>query len=215
MQDSTMPPNSKRLALIIPFLVCACGGPESSRPEVLPSSAREIVSFASVNTTAQGGEVSEIIYSEIPDDADITAKVISQGVVMAVGHVGKGKGSKWGGIGLNIPIGVTNSKIDARGYRSITVKLASPTTGYLRLRLYGPEWDIISAGCYPIAVQAVTAKVTEYTIPFISFASENWCGAKSRSVMKTLSQLSAIEVVDNAIANKETRIVVGSMRLNP
>lgn len=177
--------------------------------------AREIVGFVSPAATRQGGEVKDTVYSERQDDAVMKQKTFADGNVTIVGVVGQGKGSKWAGVGISPTLAAAGTTVDASAYRSISFKLASPTTARLRLRIVGPEEAIVNAGCYPIFEQNVTAALTEYTIPLASFASENWCGPKARSVGVTLAQLNAVEVIDITMAGKETRFTVGTVRLNP
>lgn len=203
------------------LVVGACTQTVTTKPAetaVVPAvakEAREIVSFVSPLATSQGGEVKDTVYAERQDDAVMKQKAFADGNVTIVGVVGQGKGSKWAGVGISPTLAAAGKTLDASAYKSISFKLASPTTAKLRLRIVGPEEAIVNAGCYPIFEQSVTAQLTEYTIPLTSFASENWCGPKSRSVTVTLAQLNAVEVIDTTMAGKETRFTVGPIRLNP
>jgi hypothetical protein len=212
------------LIALLAFTACAhASKPPAAEPaaaapaQAAPATAEKLVAveFASAAATHSGGEVSDTRYSEKPDDAAITDRTFADGLVTFVGQVGMGKGSQWAGIGLGVTLQAGGKPIDARNYRSVTFKLASPTTSALRLRITGSEEAVRNAGCYPVYVQGVTKDATEYTIPLAKFAAESYCGAQARSVEKTLGALQGFEVVDVAMKGAPTRFSVGTITLNP
>jgi len=204
-------------------LLAACASNDAPKPtaaEAKPAagaaSAPFSVEFADAKTTKAGAEVVDIVYSEKKDDAMLSKKDVANGVLTVEGQVGNGKGSQWAGVGVSMNADKgENAKMDATGYKSVTFRLASPTTGALRLRLLGDDQAVRNAGCYPIFVQPVTDKLTEYTIRLDAFQPEGWCGAQARKVGQTLPVFGGFEVVDTAMLKKPTRFSVGAITLNP
>jgi len=173
------------------------------------------VEFASAEATKMGGLVGDTKYSEKPDDAAINKKEFADGVVTYSGQVGFGKGSQWAGIGMSVNIQPEGKPMNAKAYKSVTFKLASATTGALRLRIIGSEEKIRTAGCYPIYMQPVTKDLTEYTINVGKFAPESWCAAQSRTADGTITELVGFEIVDIALKKAPTAFSIGSITLNP
>ncbi len=171
------------------------------------------VEFASASATKAGAPVEDTNSSEQPGDASITKKDFADGVVTYTGQVGMGKGSSYAGIGLWAPI-ANGKTIDATKYKSVTFQLAS-TAGTLRLRLAGGDQAARGTGCYPVVMQDVTEKLTDYTIPLSKFKSEAWCGPKAITVEQTLPILYGYEIADISVAKKPVTISVGSITLNP
>ena len=202
--------SSSRLTALI--LACACLGDGSAIPADAP---KPIIDFASAAAPAQGGAVGNVVYSQNPNDAALTRKDFADGVLTVVGQVGMGKASQWAGMGVTTNIGGEGVSLDASGYKSISFKLSATAPTKLRVRIVGDEKEINLAGCYPIVMQAVTSELTEYTVPLSAFASEGWCGGKSRSVAKTISALSGFEVDDTNMNGKETSFSLAAVRLNP
>jgi len=173
------------------------------------------VEFASAEATKLGGVAADTKYSEKADDAVITKKEFADGVVTYTGQVGFGKGSQWAGIGMSVNIQPEGKPMNAKAYKSVTFKLASATTGALRLRIIGSEEKIRTAGCYPIYMQPVTKDLTEYTINVGKFAPESWCAAQSRTADGTITELVGFEIVDIALKKAPTAFSIGSITLNP
>jgi pyruvate/2-oxoglutarate dehydrogenase complex dihydrolipoamide acyltransferase (E2) component len=218
------------LVVLLAFTACATPGekPAAAPPKAEPAAAAAApaaappaaeryvaIEFASAELTRLGGTVGDTRYSEKPDDAAITKKQVADGVLTYEGQVGFGKGSQWAGIGFSANIQPDAKPMVARQYKTVTFKLASPTTGALRLRIIGPEDKIRNAGCYPIYMQAVTKDLTEYTIPLSRFAAESYCGAQARSTDQTLGELVGFEVVDVAMKKAPTSFSSGSITLSP
>jgi hypothetical protein len=190
---------------------------EAAKPAAPAASGEKLaaVDFASTEATKLGGAVTDTKYSEKPDDATITKKSFADGVVTYEGQVGFGKGSQWAGIGMSVNIAPEAKPMNAKQYKSVTFKLASPTTGALRLRIIGNEEKIRTKGCYPIFMQPVTKDMTEFTIPVGKFAPESWCGADARTADGTIVELVGFEIVDIALRKQPTTFSVGSITLNP
>ncbi len=169
------------------------------------------VEFASATATKAGSELTETKYSERPDDVAITDKKFENGVVTWSGQVGFGKGSTWAGIGLWAFIKADRSPVDLGAAKTVTFRLASPTTRTLRVRIAGADEKIREMGCYPVYSQAVTPELKEYTIPLSQFVSEGWCGGNARTIQKTLPQVVAFEVVDLSIQKSPTSFSVGTI----
>lgn len=216
------------LAVLLAFTACATT--EQKPVETAPARAEpaqadaakpagltklDIVEFASPAGTQAGGEVSDTKYSEKPDDVAITKKSFANGVVTYEGQVGFGKGSQWAGIGLFVNILPDAKPTDAKAYGSVTFRLASPTTGTLRLRIVGPDVKIKNAGCYPIYMQPVTKELTEYTVPIAKFVPESWCAAQARTADATIGALTGFEIADIALRKEPTTFSIGTITLNP
>ncbi|WP_341677070.1 hypothetical protein [Niveibacterium sp. SC-1] len=208
-------------AALLGLAACATGEAPKPAAEAKPAApagnAKPLLTgFASATATEAGADVVDIVYSEKKDDAALTSKDFAGGVLTVNGQVGTGKGSQWAGVGVSMNVAKGEMpKIDASGYTSVTFRLASPTTGSLRLRIMGDEQAVRNAGCYPIFVQPVTDKLTEYTIKLEAFQPEGWCGAQARRVAQTLPVFGGFEIVDVAMLKKPTRFSVGSITLNP
>jgi hypothetical protein len=201
-----------RPATLAVVLIAAAGsGPARAEPAEKVAA----VEFVGAEATRQGGAVAETRYSEKADDAALTRKEFADGVVTYGGQVGLGKGSQWAGIGFSVNLQPDARPADARAVKTITFKLASPTTASLRLRIIGAEEKIRLAGCYPVYVQAVTKDLTEYTIPVSKFVAEGWCAAQARSTAVTMGELVGFEIVDVAMKKAPTSFSVGTITLNP
>jgi hypothetical protein len=174
-----------------------------------------VVEFTGVAATKSGGTINDTKYSEKANDAEITNKEFADGVVTYTGQVGLGNGSSWAGIGLTVNVLPDGKTMDASQFKTVTFRVASGTTPSLRLRLVGSDEGTRSSGCYPIVTQAVTASVKEYTIPLAQFEAPGYCGAKAVPVAKTLPQLLGFEIADERIGKAPTRVLVGTITLNP
>ncbi len=189
----------------------------ASAPAAAPAAGGSLVAvqFTGVKSTRSGADVGETTYSERSGDAAITDRQFADGVVTYSGQVGFGKNSRWAGIGLIVSILPGGKAIDASRFKTVTFRLASPTTRSLRLRLRGPDQGLIDAGCYPITLQRVSKDLKEYTIKLSDFDAEAFCGARGRSASKTLPELTGFEVADANMQGKPTSFSVGSITLGP
>ncbi len=207
---TTQPPSSEPAAPV------AATAPAT--PALAPSAAAlkpVTVEFASATATKAGEKLTETRYSEKPDDVAITAKTFADGVITILGNVGTGKGSSYGGIGLNFSIYAGGKPIDARGYRAVTFRLASTTTHKLRVRISGANREKRDGGCYPVYMQAVGPELKSYTIPFEKFEAESWCGSKAEPVTATLGDLAGYEVADITVSKDPTSFSIGPITLEP
>jgi hypothetical protein len=173
------------------------------------------VEFASADATKAGAVLTETKYSERADDAAITAKIYAQGVITILGNVGLGKGSSYGGIGLNFSISADGKSMDARGYKAVTFQLASPEPRKLRLRISGADRAKRDGGCYPVYTQSVGPEMKSYTIALSKFEAESWCGSKAEPVLATLGNLWGFEVADITVSKEPTAFSIGPITLEP
>lgn len=173
------------------------------------------VEFASADATRAGAVLTETKYSERADDAAITAKIYAEGVITILGNVGLGKGSSYGGIGLNFSIAGDGKSMDARGYKAVTFQLASPEPRRLRLRISGADRAKRDGGCYPVYTQSVGPEMKGYTIPLSKFEAESWCGSKAEPVLATLGNLWGFEVADISVSKEPTVFSIGAITLEP
>ena len=185
--------------------------PNLTRDQAIERAALVTVEFASATETKAGAKLVDTRYSERADDSAITEKRFENGVVTYVGQVGFGKGSSWAGIGFWAPIKADSSAVDLGAAKTVTFRLASPTTRALRVRIAGAEKEIRDAGCYPVYTQSVTAEMKEYVIPVSKFAAEGWCAGKARTVKQTVPQMTGFEIVDLAIQKEPTSFSVGTI----
>lgn len=169
------------------------------------------VEFASSAATKAGAALEDTNYSEQPGDASITRKEFADGVVTYSGQVGLGKGSGWAGIGFWVPV-ADGKTIDGTKFKTVTLKLAS-TAPALRLRLAGGDEAARKGGCYPVFMQNVTDKLTEYTIPLDQFQAEGWCGPKAITVGNTMPTFYGFEIADIAVQKKPVTLSVGTITL--
>jgi hypothetical protein len=200
------------LAVLLSLAACAGAAPAPAGQPAEPSYTA--VEFVAVDATQRGGRVFDTQYSEKPNDAQVLLKEYRNGVVAYTCMVGFSNGSAWAGVGLNVNMEASSAPMDARRYRSITLRLASQATRSLRIRLIGSNDRVRMGGCYPVYVQTVTDRLAEYTIPLAKFASEGWCGAQSQTVPSTLDGLVGFEIADTTIHNEPSKFSVGRILLN-
>lgn len=184
---------------------------------VSPAAATPIVSFTSATTTAQGGSVDAFSYSEKPGDATLGNVTFANGAVRATGKLGAEKGSSWGGIGLIAGVAAGEKTVNIAGKTNLRIKLASATASTLRVRIMSTDKATRDNGCYPVAVQKVTAELREYSIPLATFAPEGYCAAMGRSIATVTGAVASIEVSDPSVPSK-ARVVdftVGSVEVLP
>lgn len=215
------------LAVLLVFTACATAetkpaetaapaAPAAAEPakpaaEAAPAGALATVEFASATATKTGAELMETKYSERPDDAAITEKKFENGAVTWAGQVGFGKGSSWAGIGFFTFFKADKSPVDLSAAKSVTFRLASPTTRALRVRVAGADEKVRNMGCYPVHIQQVSAELKEYTIPLSRFAAESWCAGNARTIQQTVPQAVGFEIVDLAIQKSPTSFTVGAI----
>ncbi|HYD42201.1 MAG TPA: hypothetical protein VEB43_15350 [Anaeromyxobacter sp.] len=189
---------------------------EPALPQAPPVVLRPVsVEFVNAEVTKAGAAINETRYSERPDDVAITAKIYAQGVITVLGNVGLGKGSSYGGIGLNFSVAGDGKSVDARGYKAVTFKLSSPVKRNLRLRIWGADRAKREGGCYPVYTQAVGPEMKAYTIPLAAFEAESWCGKKAEPVLATLGSLWGFEVADVTLSRDPTNFSIGTVTLEP
>jgi len=220
----------RRTAIVAALLLSSCATTQAppaeaaapaevpaAEPSAPPPAALNPISveFANAEVTRAGAKLTETKYSERADDVAINAKIFSEGVVTILGNVGLGKGSSYGGIGLNFSIATDGKPLDARGYRAVTFRLASPTPRKLRLRISGADRAKRDTGCYPVYTQAVGPEMKSYTIPLARFEAESWCGSKAEPVLATLANLWGFEVADISISRDPTAFSIGTITLEP
>jgi len=173
------------------------------------------VEFVNAEVTKAGAAINETRYSEKADDVAITAKIYAEGVITILGNVGLGKGSSYGGIGLNFSVTTDGKSLDARGYKAVTFRLSSPVKRNLRLRITGADRAKRDGGCYPVYTQAVGPERKAYTIPLEKFEAESWCGKKGEPVLATLGNLWGFEVADITVSRDPTAFSLGTITLEP
>lgn len=191
--------------------------PAAAPAAVAPAAATPIVSFTSATTTAQGGSVDAFSYSEKPGDATLGNVSFTNGAVRATGKLGAEKGSTWGGIGLIAGVAAGEKTVNIAGKTNLRIKLASATASTLRVRIMSTDKATRDNGCYPVAVQKVTAELTEYSIPLSSFAPEAYCAAMGRSISAVSGAVASIEVSDPTVPSKSRNVdfTVGSVGVQP
>ncbi|HYD39752.1 MAG TPA: hypothetical protein VEB43_02900 [Anaeromyxobacter sp.] len=190
--------------------------PPAATPAVASATGPvNVVVFTGPKSTRAGSAVGDTVYSERTEDAAITDHQFENGVVTYSGQVGFGKGSTWAGIGLNVDILPEGKPIDATRFKSVTFRLASPTTRSLRLRLIGNEPAVNQKGCYPTTLIRVSKEMKDYTFNFKDFDPETWCGSSGRTAAKTIPALIGFEIADINISGKPTSFSVGTITLNP
>jgi hypothetical protein len=160
----------------------------------------------------QGSGLTAITYSERKGDAQMESVGVVGDAVVYKGQIGNAKGSNWAGVGFNVSHSDSDKTLDMTAYKSLRIKLSSPTVTSLRLRIAANDSKINNMGCYPIFIQSVTPTMTEYTIPVARFAPEDFCGSNARAIKDTINKVSLIEVVDIAnTRNKPTEFSVGKI----
>lgn len=173
------------------------------------------VEFRNAEVTKAGAAINETRYAEKADDAAITAKIYAEGVITILGNVGLGKGSSYGGVGLNFSVTTDGKSLDARGYKAVTFRLSSPVKRNLRLRITGADRAKRDGGCFPVYTQAVGPELKAYTIPLDRFEAESWCGKKGEPVLATLGNLWGFEVADITVSRDPTAFSIGTITLEP
>lgn len=173
------------------------------------------VEFSGVRSSRGGGEISDTVYSQNPNDAKITDRSFANGLVTVTGQVGYGRGSSYAGIGLNVNVRPGREAIDASRFTAIGVELAGSGVRTLRIRLIGSESETRSNGCYPIALQRVSEDVKKHVLKRSDFAPEGWCGSKGRSASQALKELVGFEVADVTIDQTPVSFSVGTIVLIP
>jgi hypothetical protein len=187
--------------------------PKTEAPQAQAPTGDAVVrlDFVSARETEAGGNVNDTVYSEKPDDAQILDKKFADGVLSYTGQLGFGQGSAWAGFGFGVNFTRDASPVDMSKGRTITFRLASATTRFLRLRITGPDKAVQNAGCYPVVVQPVTPTLTDYEIPLGRFAPEGYCGANARTIQQTATQAQGVEVVDIAYQRAPSTFSVGAI----
>jgi hypothetical protein len=166
-------------------------------------------------TSNQGAEFYPTVYSERKGDASISSITVVNNAAVVQGQIGSTKGSQWAGVGFMIAYQNNDGAAvpaDFSSYKSVKISLASGTVNSLRVRIAGDDQKAVNVGCYPVFTQAVTEKMTEYTIPLSKFEPEAYCDANGRSIKSTLGRVVQMEVVDvNNQRNKPTEFSVGKI----
>lgn len=192
----------------------AAKAPDAATPAAA-TAAPFVIEFADATTLTNKGGITQSNYSQNPDDTKMEARKLVDGALVVSGQVGMGKGSQWAGIGVMLPAGADNAKVNLARHKTVTFNLAASGTGSLRLRLVGDEQAIRDAGCYPVYVQAVTETLSAYTIDVTKFAAEGWCGPKARDVTQALAGFTGVEVADPTIQKKPVSFSIGKISVNP
>lgn len=200
---------------LTPMSASPQAAPEAAVPPEADAAGRLTFGFASADLTRQGGAVKITQYSERPGDVAFHGTRFSEGGLAVSGQVGFGQGSRFAGLGPRWQLQRDGAPIDARTFRSITVRLGA-TTRALRVRLVGRVPPGQDDACHPVHVlEDVDETVKEYTIPLSEFAPEGWCGPKGWEVKEVLPELTGLEVVSNRITAKPLSLWVGATTLNP
>lgn len=167
-------------------------------------------------TTVQGGSHQAFAYSEKPDDAKLDKLAVANGVARVTGTIWPQKGSSWAGIGYAASAGAAGKTVDASALRTLRIQLASPSATQLRVRVMGTDQATRDAGCYPVAMVAVSAELKEHAIPLASFQPEGYCGPKGKTIAATAGAVAAVEVTDPTVAGKRAvDYQVGRIALTP
>jgi hypothetical protein len=165
-------------------------------------------------TSNQGSELLQTVYSERRGDAQISSLEVVGNTVVMKGQIGNSRGSQWAGVGFMVSHNNTSGAetIDLSAYKFVKVNLASNTVNTIRVRISGDDPKALTTGCYPIVMQAVTNKLTEYTIPISKFEPEAYCESNARSIKSTINKVAQMEFVDsNNKTNKPTEFSVGKV----
>ncbi|WP_157442470.1 endo-1,4-beta-xylanase [Deinococcus misasensis] len=184
-----------------------------------PQAATTFQSFATfpdgTEQTAQGADVIRMTYSEKPGDASIQSLTRSQGRLQLQYTLGKQAGSSFAGTGVIVRSATGSSTVDHTGKINLKIQLATAHEGTLRVRISGPDQNILNAGCYPVFVVKTTRTLTEYTLEIPKFTPESWCGANARSIDTVLPQVHSIEIADTDISQsaRSTTLEVGNITL--
>lgn len=193
--------------------------PATSAAATTPAAKDATVVFAVPQpdgTTAQGGSHQAFAYSEKPDDAKLDKLAVANGVARVTGTIWPQKGSTWAGIGYAASAGAAGKTIDASALRTLRIQLASPSATQLRVRVMGTDQATRDAGCYPVAMVAVSAELKEHAIPLASFQPEGYCGPKGKTIAATAGAVAAVEVTDPTVAGKRAvDYQVGRIALTP
>lgn len=202
-------------------VVAATPAPAVPKPTAPAPQSAGVLLFAvpqAGGSTVQGGTHEAFAYAEKAGDAAVDAVSVADGVARVTGTLWPQKGSSWAGIGFMTTPAEPGKTRDLSAQRSLRIQLGSATATHLRLRVVGADAAIRDAGCYPVAVVAVTAELREIVVPLTAFAPEGYCEARGRSIAAVAPAVAGIEVSDPTLAGATRRAVdfrVGRIALAP
>jgi hypothetical protein len=192
--------------------------PAAAKPAVAPAAAAPAATGTSFLLTSyaagkkvnqEGAAPVQVSYSEKKGDAFVASLDVVDGAAVIKGQLGNVRGSGYAGIAMVFPHGRTPDLQNLSGYKTVKIRVASPTVNTLRLRISGGDQKTLDAGCYPVfMLQGVTATMTEYSIPVARFEPEQYCGDNARKINDTITAVSGFEVADTKQTNKPTEVRV-------
>ena len=156
-----------------------------------------------------GAPVQQLAMSERSGDASIGAVRVVDAVVQVEGRLSSANASQWATLGIEVGGDARGVPVDLSAYGQIRIRLASATPRVLRIRLKGTDARIQNAGCYPVMMQRVDARLTDYQIPLAAFGPESFCGERGASIGQTLPAVARVEVTANEPSNEPVRFQVG------
>lgn len=160
-------------------------------------------------TSDQGAMPIKVSYSERPGDAVLNSVDVVGGAATLNGVLSTSKGSSWAGLAMIFPYAEGAPAQDLSAFKTLKIRLASPSVSSLRIRVAGDDKKTQDSGCYPVFfLQGVKAEMTEFNLPLANFAPEGWCGPNGIKIAPTLKAVSGVEVADTKQSNKPTEIKV-------
>jgi len=169
------------------------------------------VVWADFRTTPAGrarAPLSLLEISEKPGDVVADPLGVYDGGVRVSGRLSRAHGSTWSTLGVDVGAGRGGAAIDLSVFRSLRIRLVSPTEQVLRIRLKGPDTKLQNSGCYPVLLQRVRGSM-DIDIPLAVFEPEPYCAGNGASIAQTLPAVVSVEVTANEPSQEPVRFEVG------
>jgi len=182
-----------RLRPFLPAMV-ACA---IASPGLLARPGQGLEAWVRFDDPASLASVRAIVASEVPGDATLQSLSVDDGMLRVDGRLGLDRGSRWSTLGAEIAPDGVEAGADMSAARVLRIRLASAVARPLRVRIKGSDREIGNAGCYPVAVQMVTAAPADYLMPLSAFQSPGWCGTGAPSIGQALHAVQRVEVTAN------------------
>jgi hypothetical protein len=172
-----------------------------------------MATFADIARTAQGGAISPITFAEVPGDAVHSQLSVRDGDLWVSGRFAADAQSSYAGVGVSLNL--AKAPLNATAYKTLRLRLSATHTSTLRIRIFGSDQRVVQSGCYPVAMQTVSAQPRDYDIAFSRFAPESFCGNRGVSASAALADVTGVEVTDVMGNNgaRPVRFGVGSIVL--
>lgn len=158
-----------------------------------------------------GAPVLPLALSDKPGDVSAEPLRVRDGQVWVAGRLTNANGGQWATLGMEVSRHAGGTAVDLSGYQHMRIRLSSAVPRVLRIRLKGSDPKFLNTGCYPVMLQQVGPKASDYVIPLSAFEPQPWCIGRGAPVEQTLPAVVAVEVTANEPEAEPVRYTVGRM----